>query len=74
MKQMPSVLRETLELLQMPNESGLSMAKARLALAIQYCPQTVLHWCAGRRVMGPRAVAAVERVRDELKRETTSNA
>lgn len=74
MKEMPSVLRETLELLRMPNESGWSMAKARLALAIQYCPQTVLHWCAGRRVMGPRAIAAVERVRDELSRETGRNA
>jgi hypothetical protein len=66
---MQKELAEVLELLRMPDERGLSMAKARLALAIRYCPQTVLHWCAGRRQMGPRALEAVRKVRDELRRE-----
>jgi hypothetical protein len=66
---MQKELAEALELLRMPDERGLSMAKARLALAIRYCPQTVLHWCAGRRKMGPRALEAVRKVCDELRRE-----
>jgi hypothetical protein len=66
---MPNVLRETLELLQMSHERSLAMAKARLALAMQYNPQTILHWCAGRRPIGPRAERELVALRNQLQKE-----
>jgi hypothetical protein len=64
-----NVLRETLELLRLSSERSLAMAKARLALAIQYNPQTIIHWSAGRRAIGPRAERQLVALRDQLRKE-----
>ena len=56
---MPPTLREALELLREPHERGYALAQARMAVRLRYNPQTITHWCSGRRTMGPNAQAAV---------------
>jgi hypothetical protein len=66
---MPPKIREALELLREPHERGFAMAQARLALRMRYNPQTILHWCSGRRVMGSKASETLEAVVCHLHRE-----
>ena len=71
-KNIPSVLTNVLELLRQPHERGHAMAKARLALHINYNPQTVMHWCAGRRPIGEHALKAINALYNDIMRKELS--
>lgn len=66
----PPILTQCLNALREPDERGDAMAKARLALRINYNPQTILHWCAGRRKVGKHGMLALRKLANELKLNT----
>jgi DNA-binding XRE family transcriptional regulator len=63
---MPPLLLECLIGLRQPYERGFAMARTRLALRINYNPQTIMHWESGRRPIGPDGLAALRKVRDSM--------